>query len=65
MMYFHFACLIASNLHDWYFLTKEYLCDKIKKNEVGGAYDMHGGGDGYIKDNVYQYFQSHKTHSLR
>jgi hypothetical protein len=56
--------LIASNLHDGYFLTKEYMCDKITKIEVGGAYNMYGGGEGYMKDNVYQYFESHTTHSL-
>ena len=25
----------------------------------------YGGGEGYMKDNVYQYFESHATHSLR
>jgi hypothetical protein len=42
MMYLNFAFLFASNLLDWYFLTKEYLCDKIKKNEMGGEYNIWG-----------------------
>lgn len=55
----------ASSLLDWYFLTKEYLRDKIKKNEIRGRGNiMYGGGEGYIKDNVYQYFESQATNSL-
>jgi len=25
----------------------------------------YGGGEGYLKDNVYQYFESQATHSLQ
>jgi hypothetical protein len=51
MMYFHFACLIASNLHDLYSLNKDYSCEQMKKNEVGGGCSTMGrGGEGYIQE---------------
>jgi len=48
----HWWKLHIEDLHDLYSFTRYYSCDKITKNEMGGACGTRGGDERCRKDSV-------------